>query len=385
MNNPDKSLIEQEIKTYFAPPDRLSGNALQLHFNLVLNDPVVKIILQAVNGFAMILNEHRQILAGNHELLSALNLKENEFLGERPGELLNCAHSFTAPSGCGTGYHCQSCGAVMAIVAAQKLFKESTEECRLLIDQSGEIKCVDFQVKATPFYCGNQRMIILVIQDISSSKRKEVLERVFFHDINNTLGALSGYCSLLHIKEESLLASKILEISNRLKDEISFHQTLMLAEKGILVVNTCEVQVEEILEKLEDTFTEHKASDGKFIYYHPLSASVSIKTDPVLLLKVLVNILKNALEATESGGTVKLLCEIEPDRVIFCVHNAGFIPETVALNIFHRSFSTKGGTGRGLGTYSMKLFGENYLKGRVGFTSNEQNGTVFYIDLPYSI
>jgi len=385
MNNPDKSLIEQELKTYFATPDRLTGDDLQNHFNLIINDPLVKIVLQAVNGYAMILNEHRQVLAGNQELLSALNLKENEFLGERPGELFHCEHSSTAPSGCGTGYHCQSCGAVLAIVTAQTLVKESTEECRLMMNLSGEIKCLDLQVRATPFYCGNKQMVILVLQDISSAKRKDVLERVFFHDINNTLGALSGYCSLLNIKEESQLAAKIFEISNRLKDEISFQETLMLAEKGKLVINPEEIQVEEIIDKLEDIFTEHKAAEGKFIYYHPLSDRILLKTDPILLLKVLVNILKNALEATESGGTVKFYCEIKPSRIKFCVHNHGFIPETTALNIFHRSFSTKGGSGRGLGTYSMKLFGENYLKGHVGFTTNQESGTVFYIDLPYTI
>jgi len=381
MNSP----IKQELNTFFASPERLSGDDLQKHLNLIVNDPVVKVVLQAVNGYAMILNEHRQILAGNQELLTALNLKEKEFIGERPGELFHCEHSATAPSGCGTGYNCKSCGAALAILTAQNLFKESSEECRLMMNISGEIKCLDLQVRATPFFCGDKQMIILVLQDISNAKRKDVLERVFFHDINNTLGALTGYCSLLNIKEEGQLAAKILEISNRLKEEIGFQEMLMLAEKGKLSINSCEVQVEEILEKLEDIFTEHKASEGKFIYYYPLSERISLKTDPVLLLKVLVNILKNALEATASGGTIKFFCEIQSTGIRFCVHNDGFIPETTALNIFHRSFSTKGGSGRGLGTYSMKLFGENYLKGRVGFTSNEQNGTVFYIDLPYNI
>lgn len=40
------------------------------------------------------------------------------------------------------------------------------------------------------------------------------------------------------------------------------------------------------------------------------------------------------------------------------------------LRIFQRSFSTKGAKGRGLGTYSMKLFGETYLGGQVSFRSS---------------
>mgnify|MGYP006293419399 CR=1 len=37
--------------------------------------------------------------------------------------------------------------------------------------------------------------------------------------------------------------------------------------------------------------------------------------------------------------------------------------------LFKRSFSTKG-VGRGIGTYSMKLFGEKYLKGKVDFKNS---------------
>jgi sensor histidine kinase regulating citrate/malate metabolism len=48
--------------------------------------------------------------------------------------------------------------------------------------------------------------------------------------------------------------------------------------------------------------------------------------------------------------------------------------------LFRRSFSTKG-RGRGIGTYSMKLLGEKYLKGRVWFTSSPNAGTTFFIEV----
>jgi sensor histidine kinase regulating citrate/malate metabolism len=50
------------------------------------------------------------------------------------------------------------------------------------------------------------------------------------------------------------------------------------------------------------------------------------------------------------------------------------------MQLFQRSFSTKG-NGRGIGTYSIKLLTENYLKGKVSFFSNEEEGTVFSIEL----
>ena len=56
----------------------------------------------------------------------------------------------------------------------------------------------------------------------------------------------------------------------------------------------------------------------------------------------------------------------------------------VQLGVFQRSLSTKG-SGRGLGTYSMKLLTERYLKGHVSFTSTASGGTTFTIRIPAAI
>lgn len=75
---------------------------------------------------------------------------------------------------------------------------------------------------------------------------------------------------------------------------------------------------------------------------------------------------------------------VEDGATVFRVHNEGEIPAEVATQIFQRSFSTKAQAGRGIGTYSMKLFGERYLGGQVDFRSSAEDGTVFYIRLPAS-
>lgn len=91
---------------------------------------------------------------------------------------------------------------------------------------------------------------------------------------------------------------------------------------------------------------------------------------------------KNAAEATPENGTIRVSCLKNPTSALFSVNNPGIIPPDVQLQIFQRSYTTKG-YGRGLGTYSMKLFGENYLKGKVYFTSDEKHGTTFTIELPF--
>lgn len=75
--------------------------------------------------------------------------------------------------------------------------------------------------------------------------------------------------------------------------------------------------------------------------------------------------IKNALEASLPASTVTISSKRDKEIVRFSVHNGTYMPRDVQLQLFQRSFSTKG-IGRGLGTYSMKLLGEKYLKGKLG-------------------
>ncbi|MBY9021718.1 MAG: histidine kinase, partial [Candidatus Lokiarchaeota archaeon] len=75
-------------------------------------------------------------------------------------------------------------------------------------------------------------------------------------------------------------------------------------------------------------------------------------------------------------------CKVDGEKINYWVHNPGFIPQNIQLQIFNRSFSTKG-HGRGLGTYSMKLL-SSFLKGTVTFTTSEENGTTFNVTIPIS-
>jgi sensor histidine kinase regulating citrate/malate metabolism len=101
-----------------------------------------------------------------------------------------------------------------------------------------------------------------------------------------------------------------------------------------------------------------------------------------LLRRVLSNMLKNGLEATAPGQTVTLNCSERGQSVAFTVHNREVMSAHVQLQIFQRSFSTKAQTGRGIGTYSIKLLGEQYLGGKVEFTSREPDGTSFVLTIP---
>ena len=120
---------------------------------------------------------------------------------------------------------------------------------------------------------------------------------------------------------------------------------------------------------------------GKRVVLAAREAPIRASSDPVLLGRVVVNMLKNALEASGEGESVEVEIAYEGDRALLSVRNSCCIPRPLQLQIFQRSFSTKG-RGRGIGTYSMKLLTEKYLGGEIGFSSDETEGTVFRLLLP---
>jgi sensor histidine kinase regulating citrate/malate metabolism len=123
---------------------------------------------------------------------------------------------------------------------------------------------------------------------------------------------------------------------------------------------------------------------GKKIMLAEGSEAVTFRSDHALLSRVLGNMLKNALEATSAGENVAMGARRDADQLEFWVSNPGFMPRDVQLQVFQRSFSTKG-EGRGIGTYSIRLLVTRYLHGTVDFTSSKEQGTTFRIRLPQDI
>jgi len=75
---------------------------------------------------------------------------------------------------------------------------------------------------------------------------------------------------------------------------------------------------------------------------------------------------------------------VKDKGIRFWVNNPNFMPREVQLQVFQRSFSTKG-AGRGLGTYSIKLLTERYLKGMVSFSTSPETGTTFQAWYPMAL
>lgn len=369
--------------TMFAPAKRAGAESIRRDAEALLPSVLAEHAVRALPFILMILNRERQVVYTNHALIDFLHAaSEEEVLGKRPGELLRCIHAHENAAGCGTTEFCQECGAVRAVLNSQNGKVSVREECRIT-STSGE--AYDLRVWASPYISRGRHYTLVSVEDIRQEKRRQALERTFFHDVNNILSAIVCSSDLMDQAkdlEEAARYTGLFQWAGRmLVDEIESHSRLLQAEHHDLSMSISTVNSLAMLSEVVGLFSGNQCGQAQNIVVDEDSEAIEIATDKVLLRRILRNMVKNALEATPHGEAVRIACTQGRFSIIFSVHNPGCIPRSVQLQIFQRSFSTKG-KGRGIGTYSMKLFGERYLQGKVWFSSSEDKGTTFCLSLP---
>jgi hypothetical protein len=375
-------------ETFFAPAGRAAPNALRDQVGSICSSPITAFLLSSLNGYVAILNEQRQILAASPELLGALGPRwDGPKTGARPGEAFECIHAEEGPDGCGTSLACSQCGMVVALMNTMAKGEVTEGEWHLSMLKNGTWKATEFHVAASPLQVGEHRFLATTFHDISAEKHRDALERLFFHDIGNILQGLQGWSESLAdgITRPEEAAWRILRISERLSHEVHSHRRLLQAERGLLTVAPTTLDGGSILQELVLLLERHPAAQRRQLLIQPIPEPAAFASDSDLLLRVLYNMALNGLEATQREDPISMAFAWQGAHPHFTIHNPGYIPTPVRLQIFQRAFSTKGTRGRGLGTYAMKLFGENLLKGRVGFDSTEEAGTSFWITLPPSL
>lgn len=379
----------QPTNTFYDSPERADDSVIQEQRRIIHSHPSVTEILEGYPDMVVVLNEYRQIITCNSKALEVLEINdESEIIGKRLGESINCIHAFDDPSGCGTTKFCKLCGAAQAIKTTKDFRNSDVQECRIIRKIDHATAPLDFRVHTTPVKIDDYEFTITAVENIADEKRRETLERIFFHDILNTAGALEGYANLLkdveNDEEFEEFADAINNISHQIIEEIKSQRQLLKAENRTLETEFKETSVNKIITKVYEMFVNHDLAENINLHKETLKEDITVNTDPLLLRRSLSNLVKNALEASNKGGTVKIYSILEKKKITFNVYNNEVIPEDVQLQIFQRPFSTKAKRGRGIGTYSVILLVEKYLHGKVYFTSDQTTKTIFSVELPLS-
>lgn len=202
------------------------------------------------------------------------------------------------------------------------------------------------------------------------------------HEIKNPLNSIMLNADILSMKskEHSEYTEKILADAERIKDIID--NTLNFSrfddEQSVKEVNLNSFMADV---RLYADRTILKWTDIPLIMDVEENLGV-IKANPVHLEQIILNLVRNAVEAVEESESPKLWVRAErhgDEVIIKVIDNGKGIPEEVKKMVFNEFYTTKA-TGTGIGLYIVKELVNKY-NGEIDFTSNAGAGTTFTIKL----
>jgi len=223
---------------------------------------------------------------------------------------------------------------------------------------------------------------LLVVRLVQSQRRRRLLERLFFHDLLNLAGSLRGFAELLQddtLPDRTEIVQLLERTADRIIDEIETQQVVSSAESGELLLQAEPTSSCLLLQNLVSIYRFHPCAEGREIVLTSCPERDFV-TDQGLLIRILGNLLKNALEATPRGAKVELACYPDERGLEFQVRNPGEIPAPVRERLLEGGFSTKG-AGRGMGLNSIRTL-VVALKGEVEVHSSSETGTCFVVRVP---
>ena len=232
------------------------------------------------------------------------------------------------------------------------------------------------------------------INDYNILEEKDVrnILRNYSHELRNPVGMLGVY--------GKILSSHVEKIKNQKEDKDSLDA--MERASGVIVnaidniANTLSemsnysqefklnIQEENLTELLQNTvdfaLPSFKQKGVDLVFENKCSEELMVDIDKHKIYQVLLNLLKNALEATEDGKKVYVVLDCVDDEAIIKVKDEGTgISQDVLPKIFRAYFSTKeDGSGIGL-TFSKKIIEKH--DGELTLISNSPEGCEFQINL----
>ena len=221
---------------------------------------------------------------------------------------------------------------------------------------------------------------------------RDNLVHMIVHDLRSPLTGISGFLDLALVLEKETLTEDGLEYLQTAKrsttaviDMVSAVLDVSKMEAGEMKLHLAECDLVRIAADLMSGMQSLK--EGREMVLDAPPAPVTVVADGDLILRVIQNLLGNALKFTPSDGRIRLSIEPDEDRICVTVRDNGpGIPAEYLEKIFEkfgqvearasqRKFST------GLGLTFCKLAVEAH-GGSIGVKSEVDKGSTFWFVLP---
>lgn len=236
----------------------------------------------------------------------------------------------------------------------------------------------------------------LALAEQASRAKSEFLSSMS-HELRTPMNAILGFAQILMYHPKDPLSEKqksfvdqILNGGSHLLELIDQVLELNKIEAGKLSLNVEHVSVREVLDETLGLMQNKAGEEGIEIRDRTVGHDFApLWTDRTRLTQALLNLLSNAVKYNREGGTVTLSCQEMPKQMLrIKVADSGLgIPLEKQENLF-KPFERLGreagmiqGTGIGL-TITKQIV--ELMDGRVGFESEEGEGSTFWVEVPIS-
>jgi two-component system sensor histidine kinase HydH len=201
------------------------------------------------------------------------------------------------------------------------------------------------------------------------------------HEIKNPLMVIGGLARQVENKEgEPSLKEKLHIIQSEVQRLENFLGDLRDFTRPATPVMQ-KMNINEVIHDV-DVLMQEEAKNRDINLVEQLDPHLPpLQADPNQMKQVLLNLVKNAFEAMDSGGQIVLASGAEDNQVWFSVKDTGGgMPPDVLEKIFNPFFTTKKkGTGLGLAVIH-KIVADHH--GSVSVQSLPDQGTTFQVKLP---
>ncbi len=224
-----------------------------------------------------------------------------------------------------------------------------------------------------------------------AARLREDVERIARHDLKNPLTEVISLPQILALADnldqgQREMLSRIEAAGYAMLRLINFSLDLFKMEQGVYRYHPESLDLaglaRRVAAELEDLAASAEAKVEIFIDGQPAAASQEfiVPGEELLCHSMLGNLVRNALEASPRGGTVRVELT-SGDPVYIAVHNAGVVPPPVRERFFEKYATFGKDRGTGLGTYSARLTAE-VMGGSIAFTTSEAEGTTVTVTVP---
>ena len=243
----------------------------------------------------------------------------------------------------------------------------------------------------------NTVLVNLAHEAVSSSNHKSAFISSMNHELRTPMNAVLGFAQMLEMNTEEPLTENqklaiehILRNGNHLLELIDQMLDLNKIEAGTLPLKMEDIPARDVLDESLYLIQERANHERVEIIDQTWGGKLPLLwTDSTRLIQVLLNLMTNAVKYNRKGGTVTLGCEQVPEQMLrIRITDTGIgIPAEQQDDLF-KPFERLGHElgnidGSGIGLSITRQIVE-MLGGQIGFESDEDKGSSFWVDIPIS-